>query len=102
MDVLRVKGMKFHAFHGHNEQEKIDGNDFEVDLSLYFDMTLPGETDRLKDALDYAGLRELTSEIMNGPSADLIEHLAFRIGNKMNPPIEGVNDHVEAEYSWPR
>ena len=110
MDVLRVTGMKFHAFHGHNEQEKIDGNDFEVDLILHFDMTLPGNSDKLDDALDYADLRRITAGIMEGPSADLIEYLAFKIGNTiwdtygsgLNPPIDGHTNHVEAGYSWPR
>jgi dihydroneopterin aldolase len=119
MDSLSVKGMKFHGLHGVQEQEKIDGNDFEVDVVFWADLSTAGTSDNLKDAINYTKVQEITASVMLGESVDLIERLCFDIGNKLadhfdeaeklevcvrklNPPIKAPVACTEARMSWPR
>ncbi|MEX0721443.1 MAG: dihydroneopterin aldolase [Balneolaceae bacterium] len=118
MDTLSLQGMQFHAFHGVDDHEKKYGNDFEVDVILHVDLSAAGKSDNLSEAINYAKVHQLVSEIMMGNSADLIEHLAFRIGSKieqdievvefevkvrkLNPPVYQKTKYTEASMSWPR
>lgn len=118
MNTLTIKGMKFRAFHGVHEQEKKKGNDFEVDVIFYPDLSKAGRSDQLSDAIDYTKIHKIASDIMHGASADLIEHLCFKIGleieaslpnqakfevavRKLNPPLSSPTDYTEARMSWP-
>ncbi|MEX0844728.1 MAG: dihydroneopterin aldolase [Balneolaceae bacterium] len=119
MDTLTIKGMKFRAYHGVHEQEKIEGNDFEVDVVFNAHLSAPGNSDKLKYAIDYTKVHQITAGIMNGGSADLIEHLCFKIGSslsdafpeiekfevsvrKLNPPLSSDTKYTEARMTWPR
>ncbi|HID95940.1 MAG TPA: dihydroneopterin aldolase [Candidatus Latescibacteria bacterium] len=112
-DVLRLKGMRFHAYHGVLQEEKGSGQVFEVDLEMAVDLQRPAQTDRLEDTIDYAQLFELIKGIVTGERYNLIETLADRIAmrvrkdfkvpkitvrvRKLSPPLDGELDHVEVE-----
>ncbi len=120
MDTLSVNGMSFHGYHGVQDFEKEEGNDFIVNVTFHTDLTKPGRTDDLDDAINYTRVQQLTSEVMAGTSVDLIETLCFKIGTllfenfsdqsekidvhvrKLKPPIEAPVDHTEVRMSWPR
>lgn len=119
MDTLSIKGMKFRGYHGLHPHEKEEGNDFEVDVLLKADLSKAGASDDISDTPDYSRIEALTKKIMEGESADTIEHLAFKIGNKisgtfprvqqfevrlrkLNPPLDTPTDHTEVRMSWPR
>jgi len=119
MDTLTIQGMKFHGYHGVHEHEKKEGNDFEVDVIFEADLSTPGATDQLSDAIDYTKAHTIAKEVMVGPSKDLIEHLCFEIGQKiseslsgqpkftvavrkLNPPLDSPTTYTEARLSWPR
>lgn len=78
MDYIELKNMTFHAGHGVSEQEKTVGNTFTVSLKLYLDLSIAGQSDRLEDTLDYAGVFEIVKKEMAVPS-NLLEHVANRI-----------------------
>lgn len=111
--------MQFRGLHGVHAYEKKEGNDFEVDVIFEADLSKPGISDQLADAIDYTKVHEIASSVMNGPSKDLIEHLCFEIGNKiaasfsahpkfevvvrkLNPPLKTPTKFTEARLSWPR
>lgn len=120
MDTLSVNGMKFLGYHGVQNFEKEEGNDFIVDVTFQTDLSGVGESDNLEDAINYTEVQHITAEIMEGESVDLIETLCFRIGEvlyerysnqskaitvcvrKLKPPIEAPVDHTEVRMSWPR
>lgn len=120
MDLLHLQGMHFHALHGVFEEEKKEGNDFEVSVAFETDLSAEGSSDDLHQAIDYAGVYAAIETIMDGPSVDLIEHLAWKIGDKLweehrarcrsvtvritkhNPPVEGDLRQATAEMTWPR
>jgi dihydroneopterin aldolase len=102
--TITLETMKFRAYHGVLENERIIGNDYLVDLSYTID-TNAVETDRLEDTLSYADLYILVKNEMMRPS-QLIEHVAGRIllavkrqypqiqkttvrVSKLNPPVSG-------------
>ncbi|MFP8490180.1 dihydroneopterin aldolase [Gracilimonas sp. Q87] len=120
MDTLSVNGMKFLGYHGVQDFEKEEGNDFIVDVKFHTDLSKAGRSDDLSDAINYTDVQQITAEIMKGESVDLIETLCFQIGEaltknfinqcekidvrirKLRPPIQAPIDHTEVSMSWPR
>jgi len=105
MSVIEIEGMEFYAFHGHFDVEKIAGNRFLVNLKIEADLDKAGQTDKLKDTLDYQKAYLVVKEEMAIPS-DLLENVCSRIifsiktqfpevqkvtvkVSKMNPPMGG-------------
>ena len=78
-DRLELRGMRFHARHGVLQHEKVEPQQFEVDVILHADLSRAAETDTLVDTVDYSALHELVGAIVTGPSFDLIEGLAGAI-----------------------
>ncbi len=118
MDTLRLKGLKFRGLHGVFEHEKQNGNDFEVDITIRTSLRISAISDDLEDTIDYAKLHDCAKDVMLGPSRNLIEHLAFLIGEKiaqtfpslndfevtvrkLNPPIDHNCEYSEVTLSWP-
>ncbi|MDR0612961.1 MAG: dihydroneopterin aldolase [Dysgonamonadaceae bacterium] len=110
MDCIELKNMVFHARHGVLEQEKTVGNTFTVSLKLYLDLSIAGQTDNLKDTLNYADVFEIVKREMAIPSG-LLEHVATRIISaveqafpqiinirirlaKVRPPVNGEVEEV--------
>lgn len=113
MDVIRLKNMVFYGYHGISESEKSLGGKFEVDLDLYRDLKVPGQTDKLKDTLDYEAIYKDVDRCTKRNKFYLIEKLAERIAQsilstydvdklivrvrKPHAPVKGVLDTVEVE-----
>ncbi len=102
--IITLETMKFHAFHGVPEEERITGNTFTADITYAIE-TQATETDKMKDTVSYAEIYGLVKEEMAKPSR-LIEHVAGRIIkavrnrfpqieettlkiSKLNPPVGG-------------
>ena len=98
-----IAGLRMRACHGVLPQERIVGGDFEVNLSVEYDITRAMATDDVADTLSYADLSELVRREMAVPS-NLLEHVAGRIAKtiierwpqvqsvslsitKLNPPM---------------
>ncbi|MEQ9308129.1 MAG: dihydroneopterin aldolase [Balneolaceae bacterium] len=119
MDKLVLKGLKFRALHGYFENERLDGNDFEVDVTFSISLSEAGKTDDLSKTIDYSKAREIIASVMEGDSKKLIETLTFLIGQKLytyfadaesievsvrkfNPPMPGETKYSEVTMKWPR
>lgn len=79
---IYLLGLRFHASHGVAAQERLTGNDFEVDLRLRTDLSKAMTSDDVNDTINYAEAYALTREEMQTPSA-LIEHVAYRIARRL-------------------
>ncbi len=75
---IRLKDMRFYAYHGVMEQEQIVGNQFVVNLEITAPLQQAIETDALDATINYAEVYETVKEQMNIPSL-LLEHAAGRI-----------------------
>ncbi len=109
MITIHLQNLKFYSFHGVLEEEKLSGNDFEVNADIQFH---EGETviHSLSQTINYVDLFEIIKERMQTPS-QLLETVVMDIGKKisekynsvrsinislkkMHPPIEGINGSV--------
>ena len=51
--IIEIEGMKFYAYHGYFESERIIGNEFVVDIFIEVDCAAAGASEKLEDALNY-------------------------------------------------
>lgn len=102
---IKLKNMRFYAYHGVLPQEKITGNDFVVNVTITADVSRSFQTDNVADTVNYAAVYDLVKAEMAVPS-ELMEHVAGRIFSeikrsfprinalevrlaKLNPPVSG-------------
>ena len=113
MDVIRLKNMVFYGYHGVSESEKSLGGKFEVDLDLYKDLQIAGQSDDLNETLNYEKIYKTVQNCTKKNKYYLIEKLADRIARsvlrkyktdkvivrvrKPHAPVKGVLDTVEVE-----
>ena len=106
MNKILITGMEFFAFHGHYEEEKLAGNKFVVDLTLWYNTRKAEQSDNLEDALNYQSVYISVKEVISNTKVNLLEHLAAKILDtlfsefdnlrkaevylkKVNPPMGG-------------
>ena len=79
---IYLRNVRFHAFHGVLPQEGIVGNDYLVNLVLYYDFSSAMKTDDLQGTLNYAEVYQKVREEIAVPSK-LLEHVAGRIAHRL-------------------
>ncbi|MEL7832631.1 dihydroneopterin aldolase [Fodinibius sp. Rm-B-1B1-1] len=119
MDTLTIKSLRFKGYHGYYQQEREEGNNFEIDLTFHADLRNAGDSDRLEDTIDYQQVLKTVELVMKGPSVKLIETLTKRIGDqlfeqfsdvrqlkvavrKLNPPLNVETAYSEIQMQWQR
>ncbi|MDG5768194.1 dihydroneopterin aldolase [Balneolales bacterium ANBcel1] len=119
MDCITIKNMTFRGLHGHFPEERRDGNDFEVDVTIWVPLQSASRDDELGQTIDYSHAAGLVREVMEGPSVRLIETLLYRIGEqlattfpeaheievairKLHPPMNPSCEYTEVRSRWPR
>ncbi len=112
---VRLKNAIFYAYHGVGEAEHKVGARYEVDAELYFDFSTAGQTDSLRQTVDYEQVYSKISKVITSRKFYLIEAVAKKIADelmqdfpileavhikvrKRNPPVGGVCDFAEADY----
>jgi dihydroneopterin aldolase len=91
-DRIVLAGMVFLARHGVNDSEKAEEQRFEVDVELELDTAAAAARDDLTKTVDYRGAYELTRQVIEETTLELIESLAEAVAAK----ILAGNDMVEA------
>lgn len=96
MDTLRLLGLQFFGFHGHEPWEHVTGRRFEVDVELAGDFGAAAASDRLEDAVDYRRVHAVARGVVEGERHDLIERVAGRLAEEMLAafPVEAVTIRV--------
>lgn len=112
MITIHLHNLKFFAFHGVHEEEKLLGNEFEVnaDIEFYEERDIVS----LKETINYVDIFEIIKQRMMIPSL-LLETIVMDIGNtiqadyknirsinirltKLHPPVPGLQGSVGV--SW--
>ncbi len=91
---VTLENLKFYAYHGVLEQERIVGGEYLVNISL--EVTQPDSAvfnDCLEGTVNYATVYQLIKKEMQQPSA-LLEHVAGRILEKIFITFDSV-EHIE-------
>ena len=78
---IYLDDMRFYAYHGVMEQERLVGGEYSVSLAVEADLTAAVNSDDVADTINYADLYALVEREMTVPSR-LLEHVAGRIGQR--------------------
>lgn len=81
-NYIYLSNLRFRAYHGVLPQERVEGNDFIVNIRLAYDFGKAMETDDVADTLSYADVYQLVQQEMQQPS-NLLEHVVGRIGKRL-------------------
>lgn len=79
MDCIKIRQLEVFAYHGCNEDEKINGQKFYVDADLYTDVRTPGISDALDDTVNYSKACKYINRFMTENRFDLIEAVAEQV-----------------------
>lgn len=112
-DILKLKNMTFHAYHGVWDEEREIGQRFEVDVEIRIDGKAAARTDKLKDTVDLYAVFEAVEDVVTNGKFRLLESMAERISEaiitkfkleevlvrvrKPHAPIRGIQDGIEVE-----
>ena len=80
MDKIFVKGLKLFAYHGVNPEEKVDGQNFVLDITAELDTKKAQYSDNVDDTVSYAKIIKTVRAVFTEKSYDLIEAAANRVG----------------------
>ena len=110
MAKIQLNGMRFYAYHGCFEEEKIVGTHFEVSCTLHLNCTAAAREDDLHSTVNYQHVYNLIAQEME-QSSSILENIAYRIIkrvhelfpkvvkviviiHKLNPPLGGKMESV--------
>ena len=82
MDRITLSGIEAFGHHGVLPHERQYGQRFVVDVVLGLDLSTAGDTDDLRDTVDYGALSADVAAIVGGEPVDLIETVAERIARR--------------------
>ena len=82
-DRIVLKNMVFQARHGVHDWEKVEAQRFEVDVELVLDVQPAGLDDDISRTIDYGGVYQVTRQIVESTTFNLIEALAEAIAHEI-------------------
>lgn len=95
-DRIELRGLIVRGHHGVYDDERRDGQNFVVDITLWIDLAQACASDDLSDTYDYSVLARRAAEIMSGPPRALIETVAGDIADEVmaDPRVHAVEVNV--------
>ena len=81
-DHINVSGIRAYGYIGALPEENILGQWFEIDLTLWMDLSVAGRSDSLADTHNYADIIQQTQSIIQTQKFKLIERLADAIATQ--------------------
>lgn len=91
MDKIIIKGLQIFAYHGVNPEEKVNGQNFVLDIVAYKDLKKAGATDNLDDTVSYAKILKMALRVFNEDKYDLLEKVAQRVAEQIFLEFEPIN-----------
>jgi dihydroneopterin aldolase len=91
-DRIELRGLTVRGRHGVLDHERVDGQDFVVDITVWIDLADAAASDDLADTYDYAALAQLAADIVAGPPRKLIETVGAQISDQVmdDPRVHAV------------
>lgn len=90
MDKILIRNLKIFAYHGVNPEEKVQGQNFILDIDAFVDISVPCKTDRVDDTVSYADIIEETIRIFTARKDDLVERAAERVSEGLFEKFERI------------
>ena len=79
MDCIQLTGIRCYGYTGYLPEEQVLGQRFEVDVTLWLDLSIAGESDAIEDTLDYRSIITSVQQLVTTSKFALIERLATAI-----------------------
>jgi len=83
MDCIQVNKIRSYGYTGYLPEERVLGQWFEVDLTLWLDLAPAGESDDIKDTLDYRQAIDTVKQLIANSKVSLVEKLASAIADAL-------------------
>lgn len=83
MDEIALTGVRAYGYHGVFEDERREGQEFVVDVTLYLSTAEAAETDDVVDTVHYGEVAERIVELVGGEPLNLIEGVAARVADDL-------------------
>ena len=83
MDCVFIEGLELHGKHGLFDFERVEGNEFLLDIRLYGSIAEAAASDDIHNAWDYNLVAAAARKVMDGPSVNLLETLAQQIADQI-------------------
>jgi 7,8-dihydroneopterin aldolase/epimerase/oxygenase len=83
MDCIHVTGIRAYGYTGYLPEEQVLGQWFEVDVTLWLDLSVPGNTDAIKDTVDYRSVISIVQNLVKTSKFVLVERLATNIADSI-------------------
>ena len=81
-DRIELRGLAVRGRHGVFDHERVNGQDFVVDITVWIDLADAAASDDLADTYDYAALARLAADVVGGPPRNLIEAVGGEIADR--------------------
>jgi len=82
-DRIELRGLTVRGRHGVYERERVSGQDFVIDITVWIDLADAAVGDDLADTYDYDALGRLAAGIVAGPPRNLIETVGGEIADRV-------------------
>lgn len=103
MDCIHLTGIRSYGYTGALPEEQVLGQWFEVDLILWLDLSLAGQSDQLQDTLDYRSAIAAVQQLISTARFALLERLASAIADSIlfasSPPDPGLVQQVQVRLT---
>ena len=83
MDSIQLTGIKCYGYTGFLPEEQVLGQWFEVDLTIWLDLSISGDSDDLRETLDYREAIALVKQEIKQAKYALVEKLTNEIAKKL-------------------
>lgn len=115
MDAIEIKGLRYYGYVGFFKEEQILGQWFEVDMTLWLDLSKVSLSDQLEDTLNYAEVTERVKQLIETSKFKTVEKLNSVIVDsmlefelvekarsrlvKLSPPIPGFPGQIVIDFT---
>ena len=82
-DKILIRGLRVMGCHGVLPQEKINAQPYELDFTLFCDLSRAGRSDELSDSISYADVATKAAQLVRETDDQLLERLATRIAETL-------------------
>lgn len=79
MDAIQLSGIRCYGYIGYLPEEQVLGQWFELDITLWLDLSKPGQTDNIADTVDYRSIIAKVKDLVKTSKFALLEKMATTI-----------------------